>query len=263
MTPLFGLTEAEFAKLTRANGNLPGTTEAGTVANANASKKAEDPQKHITQLGDPFTKARKSRKAPAKDFDPDYDVSDSSVCSDTELSIDNQTPRALRRPLGQEGIESRRHSTATDLSVAKVDKWMKRTSTYMEKETQTQSMVLVEDMGVQTDCTVLVEDMGVQTESTVLVKDMGVQTEVVPVKMEAPTFRQSRGYLLMSSFIHLLMLFFYLGMCYLAWASWAATTAERDLWTRANSAVTHGHLLFENGSNYPPSAIDPIFYRKM
>ena len=274
-TGLFELTQAEISEPTglhRGNGNSSGTTEAETVIDANALAKAEHPHKQIPQEGDPFTEARVSLKAPAELFDPDYDVSDSSVCSTTELSIDNQTPRALRRPLGQEGIHSRRHSTATNLSVTKVEKWINRiskSSNYVEKDTQTDNMVSVDDMGVQTEDVafkkpmVLVEDMGVQTEDVpvkmpmVLVKDMGVQTEE-----ETPKFRQTRRYLLMSSFIHLLLLLFYLGMFYLAWSSWAETTAERDLWTRTNSALKHGPLLFENGS-YPPSAISEIFYRKM
>ena len=289
-TGLFEHTEAEPGELTRpqqGNGNSSGTTEAETVINANALAKAGPPHKRIPQAGDPFTEAHVSLEAPAKLFDPDYDISDSD--STTELSTDNQTPRALRRPLGQEGIYSRRHSTATDLSVTQVEKWFNRVSNYVEKDTQTDNVVLVEDMGVQKENApvekpmVLMEDMGVQTEIApvekapvenapvenapvenapvekpmVLMEDMGVQTEV-----EIPKFRQTRRYLLMSSFIHLLMLLFYFGMFYLAWSSWADTTAERDLWTRTNSAITHRRLLVENGS-YPPSAISEIFYRKM
>ena len=276
-TGLFELTKAEIAELTRlqrGNENTSGTTEAETVMNANALEKADDLRKQKSQAGDPFTEAHVSLKAPAELFDEDYDVSSSSVCSNTELSIDNQTPRALRRPLGHEGIHSRRHSTATDLSVTKCERWIDRISNYVEKHTQTESMVLMEDMGMQTENVPAKLPIGMM-----LGKGVGVQTEVVPIKMqkgkesgvkkgsepkmkeETVKFRQTRRYLLMSSFIHLLMLLFYLGMCYLAWSSWAATTAERDLWTRTNSAVAHGARLFDNGS-YPPSAISETFYRK-
>ena len=309
--PLFVLTEKEIARLTRATGVPLKKAESGTVIKANALEKVEAPPKQIPQTPNTFTKSHKSRKVTAKDFDPDYDVSDSSVCSDTELSIDNHTPRALRRPLGQEGIESRRHSTATDVSVAKVEKWIHRTRTYHDMETQTEDFgvqtdntSLVKDMGLQKKSTVLMdmgvqtddvpvkmpngEDLGLQTKSKVLVEDIGVQTEDVSVKMpngtdvgvkndqepkmknaseskmkETRNFRQSRGYILFTSFSHLLLLLFYLGMCYITVSLMAATTAERDLWTSTNSAVTHNRLLFENTSNHPISAIDPMFYRKL
>ena len=265
--PKFNLMDVEFFSFTglhQGTGNSSGT-EAETVINANALAKAEKPHKRIPQAEDPFTEARVPLKAP---FDPDYDVSDSgSVGSTTELSTDNQTPRALRRPLGQEGVDSRRHSTATQLSVTNVEKWINRTSSYVDQNTQTDDGVLVKDVPTENGPVetpmVLVEDLWVPTENgpvekpMVLMRDMGVQTEV-----ETPKFRQTRRYLMMTSFVHLLLLLLYLGIFYFAWSSWTATRAERDLWTRTNSALTHRRLLVENGS-YPPSAISEIFYRKM
>ena len=253
---LFQLTKAEIYELTRTsrvNGKTSRTTEAATVMDANAPEKAEDSHKQFSQAGDPFTEADVSRKAPTQTFDPDYDISNSSVCSDKALSIDDQTPRALRRPLGQEGVHSRRHSTATDLSIAKVDDWIHRTSAYVEKDTQTVSMVLMEDMGVQTDVVPMKLPTG---------KKRGVTKGSQPqIKEEMPKFRESRGYLLFTSLIHLLLILLFLGMLSLAWWSYAKTSAERDLWAKTNSAVIHSRQLFENGS-YGAVAIDPVFYRK-
>ena len=253
---LFQLTKAEIYELTRTtrqSGKTSRTTEAATVMDANAPEQAKDPHKQVSQAGDPFTEADVSHNATTQTYDPDYDVSDSSVSSDKPVSIDNQTPRALRRPLGQEGIRSRRHSTATDLSVAKVEDWIHRTSTYVEKETQTESMVLMEDMGVQTDVVPMKLPIGMKR---------GMKKGSEPqIKGEKPNFRQSRGYLLFQALIHLFLILLFLGMFSLAWWSYAKTSAERNLWANANSAVLHGRKLYENGS-YGISAIDPQFYRK-
>ena len=253
---LFQLTKAEIYELTRTtrqSGKTSRTTEAATVMDANAPEQAKDPHKQVSQAGDPFTEADVSHNATTQTYDPDYDVSDSSVSSDKPVSLDNQTPRALRRPLGQEGIRSRRHSTATDLSVAKVEDWIHRTSTYVEKETQTESMVLMEDMGVQTDVVPMKLPIGMKR---------GMKKGSEPqIKGEKPNFRQSRGYLLFQALIHLFLILLFLGMFSLAWWSYAKTSAERNLWANANSAVLHGRKLYENGS-YGISAIDPQFYRK-
>ena len=275
--------DAEISELTGPqweNGQTSKATEAGFVINTNALEKAEDHHTQNSQEADPFTEARVSVEHPAASRDRDHDDSSSSVCSTTELSIDDRTPRALRRPLGQEGIYSRGQSTATDFSVAKCEKWIHRTSHYVEKSMQTDSVKLMEEMGVQTEPVPVKflngkklsaeKDQAREVEkgsesSAGKDQDTDVEKGSEPQsKEEIPELHQPHWCCKIPSSLLLLMLLFYLGTCCLAWSSWSATTAERNLWTSANSALTHGALLHENGS-WPQSALSHHFanYRKM
>ncbi len=230
------------------NGHTSEAAEAGTVIDANALKSADDPHKQKFQAVDPFTEAHVSEEHPAASRDKGYDDSSSSVCSTTELSIDNRTPRALRRSLGQEGIQSRGQSTATDFSVTKCEKWIHRTSHYVENSMQTDSAMLMGEMGVQT------EDGPVELSNE---KKLSAENDQDP-GVEKGREPKVKGEIKIPSFLVLLMLLFYLGICYLSWSSWSATTAERNLWVTSNSALTHGALLHKNGS-WPPSALRKEF----
>ena len=111
------------------------------------------------------------------------------------------------------------------------------------------------------------EDWGTQTDPVLvrLMEDMGLQTNHGPEGEkggEPKSKDQTPWCCKILSFLLLLMVLFCLGLCYCAWASWSATTAERILWQTTNSAITHGALLRKNGSWRPPSAIDPIFWRQ-
>ena len=217
-----------------------------------ALERAQDHRKEESQGADPFTEAHVYLEPPTTPRDREHDDS-SSVCSTTELSIDDRTPRALRRTLGQEGIQSRAQSTATDLSVVKCDEWVQRTNIYV-------------GTGVQT------EDVPAK-----LMANKGVQAEDLPVKLpnggelspeedqskgKSPEPHQFRWGCNMPNFLFVLMLLLYLTICYLKWSSWAATRAERNLWITTNSAQTHGALLHQHGG-WPPSALDDCFRHKM
>ena len=262
------------------NGHTSEATEAGTVMNTNALEKAEDHHKQNFQGEDPFTEAHMSVEHPAAFRDREYDDSSSSVWSTAELSVDDRTPRSLRRPLGQEGIHSRGQSTATDFGVTKCEKWIHRTSNYVEKSMQTDSVKLTGEMGVQTENVPLKlpngkelsleKDQDPQVEKgSELSAENDQDTEVEKgseprSKEEISEPHQTRWCCKIPSFLLLLMVVFYLGICYLAWSSWSATTAERDLWTSVNSALIHGALL-QNNESWPPSALSQHFanYRKM
>ena len=246
------------------SGHTSVAAEAGTVTDAIALESAEDPHKQDSQAVDPFTEAYVSEEHPAASRDKEHDDSSSSVCSATELSIDNRTPRALRRSLGQEGIHSRGQSTATDFSVIKCKEWIHWTTHYVENSMQTDSVILVGEKGVQTE-NVPVKLQNGEELSAEHDQDPGLEKGSEPkMKDEIPKIRQIRWCCNIPSFLVLLMLLFYLGICYLAWSSWSATKAERNLWTSANNALTHRALLNDNGS-WPPSALSPEFanYRKM
>ena len=274
---------AEVSELTEpqwANGQTSEATEAGTFANPNAPEKAEDIHTQNSQEADPFTEAHVSVEHLVPSRNREHDDSISSVCSTTELSIDDRTPRALRRPLGQEGIHSRGQSTATDFSVTKCEKWIHRTSHYMEKSMQTDSVKLMGETGVQTEHVPVKlpkgEELSAEKDQrpevekgseSIAKKDQDAEVEngsEPQSKEEIPEPHQIRWCCKIPSFLVLLMLLFYLGICCSAWSSWSATTAERHLWTSANSALTHGALLHENGSR-PQSALSHHFanYRKM
>ena len=184
--------DAEIPELTgqqEENGETFEATDADAIANANTLEKAEDHHKEESQEVDPFTEAHVSVERPATPRDKDHDDSCSSVCSTTELSIDNRTPRALRRTLGQEGIQSRAQSTATDFSINKCEHWIHRTSDYVDKgmQTEPEPVKLMENMGMQTDpvSVKLKEDTGFQTdpEPRKLMLNWGTQTDPVPVKL--------------------------------------------------------------------------------
>ena len=217
-----------------------------------ALQRAVDHRKEKSQRADPFTEAHVSSEPPTTPRDREHDDS-SSVCSTTELSVDDRTPRALRRTLGQEGIQSRAQSIATDLSVVKFDEWVQRTNIYV-------------GTGVQTE--------GVPGK---LMANKGVQVEVLPVKLpnggelgpeedqskgKSPEPHQFRWGCNMPNFLFVLMLLLYLAIWYLTWSSWADTTAERNLWININDAQAHGALLHRQGG-WPPSALDDWFSHKM
>ena len=271
---------AEISKLTGPpwqNGHTSEAPEAGTLMKAIEFEKAEDHHKQDSQEVDPFTEAHVSAEHPTASRDRAHDDSSSSVCSTTELSIDDRTPRALRRPLGQEGIHSRGQSTATDFSVTKCERWIHRTSNYVEKSMQTDRVKLMGGMGVQTeDVPVKLpngEELSAEKDKGLEVErgsDLSVKNDQDPEmekgsepksKEEIPEPRQIRWCCKIPSF---LLLVFYLSIFYLALSSWSATTAERNLWKSANSAPTHGALLHYNGSS-PPSALSHYFanYHKM
>ena len=275
--------KAEISELTGPqweNGHTSEATESGTGMNTNALEKADDHHKQKSQEVDPFTEAHVSVEHPATSNDREHDDSISSVCSTTELSLDDRTPRALRRPLGQEGIHSRAQSTATEFSVTKCEKWIHRTSNYVEKSMQTDSVKLMGEMGVQTENVPVKlpngeglsaeKDQGPEVEK---VNELGAKKDQDPEvekgsepksKEEILKPHQIRWCCRISSFLLLLMLLFYLGICYSAWSSWSATTTERNLWTLANNAITHRGMLHDNGSS-PPSALSEHFanYAKM
>ena len=192
--------DAEIPELTGPqgeNGETFEATDAGAIANANTLEKAEDHHKEESQEVDPFTEAHVSVERPATPRDKDHDDSCSSVCSTTELSIDNRTPRALRRPLGQEGIQSRAQSTATDFSINKCEHWIHRTSDYVDKgmQTEPEPVKLMENMGMQTESESaksmgnLMENMSTQTdpEPSKLMENWGMQTDPLSVKLKEDT----------------------------------------------------------------------------
>ena len=154
------------------------------------------------QKADPFTEAHVSLERPTTPHDKEHDDSNSSVCSTTELSVDNRTPRALRRTLGQEGIQSRAPSTATDVSVTKCNEWVLRTANYVEKGMQTERLSLVKKMSVQMKLVPvdLMENMGVQTDPIPeklipekLMENVGVQTDPIPEKLIPEKLMENMG----------------------------------------------------------------------
>ena len=217
-----------------------------------ALQRAVDHRKGKSQGADPFTDAHVSPETPTTPRDREHDDS-SSVYSTTELSVDDRTPRALRRTLGQEGIQSRAQSIATDLSVVKCDEWVQRTNIYVGTGVQT------EDVPVK-----LMANKGVQVEDLPMKMPKGGELgpEEDQSKGKSPEPHQFRWGCNMPNFLFVLMLLLYLAIWYLTWSSWADTTAERNLWININDAQAHGALLHQYGG-WPPSALDDWFSHKM